>query len=104
MKKGANKPEPIQVGDIVKAVFADLEREKDLTKEEIEERWKKIAGDAAFKHTRPVSLRKSTLTVFVDSSTWMQEMRFKKRFLLKQLKSTFGKDKISGIQFRIGEI
>ena len=91
------------VGDIVKAVFEKLEREKALTREDVEERWKEIAGDAA-RHTRPVSLRKTNLTVFVDSSAWMQEMAIRKRILLKQLKSAFGKDRISGIQFRIGEI
>ena len=91
------------VGDIVKAVFERLERGKTLTKEDVEERWRKIAGNAAL-HTRPVSLRKSTLTVFVDSSAWMQEMTLRKRTVLKQLKREFGKDKISGIHFRIGEI
>ena len=101
MRRGKEKPEP--VADILKAVFERLEREKDLTKEDVEERWRRLAGDAA-RHTRPVSLRKSTLTVFVDSSSWMQEMVLRKRMILKQLKRTFGKDRISGIQFRIGEI
>ena len=91
------------VGDIVRTVFEHFEREKMLTREDVEERWKKIAGDAA-RHTRPVSLRRSTLTVFVDSSAWMQQMAIRKRTVLKQLKRTFGKDRISGIHFRIGEI
>ena len=92
------------VGDIVKAVFEKLEREKTLTKEDVEARWKEMAGETAAKHTRPVSLRKGTLTVFVDASTWMHEMSIQKRKLLKQLKRVFGKDKILAIQFRIGEI
>ena len=91
------------VADIVKTVFERLEREKTLTREDVEDRWKEIAGNAA-RHTRPVSLRKSTLTVFVDSSAWMQEMAIRKRIVLKQLKRAFGKDRISGIHFRIGEI
>jgi predicted nucleic acid-binding Zn ribbon protein len=91
------------VSEIVKSVFEKLEREKTLTKEDVEDRWKQIAGDAA-RHTRPVSLRRATLTVFVDSSAWMQEMSLRKRTVLKQLKRAFGKDKISGIHFRIGEI
>ena len=92
------------IGDIVKSVFEKLEREKTLSREEIEERWKEIAGTAGAKHTRPASLRKGVLLVWVDSSSWMQEMTLQKRKLLKQLKRTFGKDKILGIQFRIGEI
>ncbi len=91
------------VADIVRSVFERMERAKTLTKEDVDERWKELAGSAA-RHTRPVSLRKSVLTVFVDSSAWMQEMTLRKRVVLKQLKRAFGKDKISGIHFRIGEI
>lgn len=91
------------VKDIVKAVFERLERGRTLTKEDVEERWREVARDAA-RHTRPVALRKTTLTVFVDSSAWMHEMAMRKRSILKQLKRAFGKDKISGIHFRIGEI
>ena len=91
------------VGDIVKSVFERLETGRTLTKEDVEARWKEIAGNAA-KHTHPASLRKTILTVLVDSSAWMQEMTHRKRILLKQLKTAFGKDKISGIHFRIGEI
>ena len=91
------------IGDIVKALFEKLEREKTITKEDIEGRWKEIAGESGSKHTRPAALRKGILTVFVDSSGWFQEMTIQKRKLLKQLKRIFGKDKISGIHFRIGE-
>ena len=100
-RKGKSGPTP--VGDIIKMVFERLERGKTLTKEDVEERWREIAGDGAG-HTRPVALRKTVLTVFVDSSSWLHEMAMRKRNLLKQLKRAFGKDKISGIHFRIGEI
>jgi predicted nucleic acid-binding Zn ribbon protein len=92
------------IGDILKTVFAKIESEKTFTREDIEEQWKAVVGAPAAKHTRPASLRKGVLTVFVDSSGWMQEMTLQKRKTLKQLKRTFGKDRISGIHFRIGEI
>ena len=101
--RGRSSSRITPVGDIVKAVFERLESGKTLTKEDVDERWKEVAGNAAA-HTRPVALRKSVLTVFVDSSAWMQEMTLRKRIILKQLKRAFGKDKISGIHFRIGEI
>ena len=94
----------VPIGDIVKAVFAKLESEKSFTKEDIEQQWKTLVGAQAAKHTRPASLRKGVLTVFVDTSGWVQEMFLQKRKILKQLKRSFGKDRISGIQFRIGEI
>ena len=92
------------IGDIVKTVFARLESEKTFTREDIEEQWKTVVGTAASKHTRPAALRKGVLTVFVDSSGWMQQMALQKRKTLKQLKRSFGKDRILGIHFRIGEI
>ena len=101
MSRGSGKL--TSVGDIVKAVFERIETGKSLTKEDVEARWKEMAGNAA-KHTHPASLRKTILTVLVDSSAWMQEMTLRKRILLKQLKTAFGKDKISGIHFKIGEI
>ena len=92
------------IGDIVKSIFEKMEREKTLTREDVETHWKELVGEAGIKHARPVSLRKGVLTVFVDSPGWMHEMTLQKRKLLKQLKRVFGKDKILGIQFRIGEI
>ena len=96
-----NKITPIS--DIIKSVFTRLENEKTFSKEDIESRWKEMVGSSGATHSRPASLRKGMLTVFVDSSGWMQEMAMQKRKILKQLKRQFGKDKISGIQFRIGE-
>ena len=92
------------ISDIIKTVFARIESEKTFTREDVESRWKTLVGTAAAKHTRPAALRKGTLTVFVDSSGWMQQMTLQKRKILKQLKSSFGKDKILAIHFRIGEI
>ena len=77
---------------------------KTFTKEDIEGQWKTLVGPAAAKHTRPAALRKGMLTVFVDTSDWLQQMTLQKRKTLKQLKRSFGKDRILGIHFRIGEI
>ena len=92
------------ISDIVKTVFARLESEKTFTREDIEGQWKSVVGSRAGGHTRPAALRKGILTVFVDTSGWLQQMTLQKRKTLKQLKRSFGKDRILGIQFRIGEI
>ena len=94
----------VPISDIVKTVFARIESEKTFTREDIDDQWKVLVGAVAAKHTRPAALRKKILTVFVDSSGWMQQMTLQKRKILKQLKRSFGKDKILGIHFRIGEI
>jgi predicted nucleic acid-binding Zn ribbon protein len=100
----SQKKNLVPIGDIVKAVFAKMESEKTLTREDVEEQWRSIAGPDAARHTRVAALRKGMLTVFVDSSGWLQQMSMQKRKLVKMLKSRFGKDKISGIHFKIGDV
>lgn len=94
----------VPIKEIVKSVFRQIESGKTLVREDVENRWKELVGESGFKHSRPVTLRKNILTVTVDNPGWLQEMSMKKRMLLKRLKMTFGKDKISKIHFKIGEL
>lgn len=91
------------ISEIVKNVFSKIENEKTVTKEDVENHWKEVVGEQAFKHSRPVTLRKGTLTVLIDTSGWMQALSLQKRKTLKGLQRIFGKDRISEIQFKIGE-
>lgn len=91
------------IGEIIKDVFSRLEGEKKTSKEEMEDLWKELVGNKGFEHSRPASLRKKILTVWVDSSCWMQELTMQKRQLLKGLKRRLGKDRISELHFRVGE-
>ena len=91
------------IGEIVKNVFRKMEDTKTLTREDVEGCWKEIVGETGATHSRPAVLRKSILTIWVDNSVWLQELTFKKRKSLKALQRVFGKDKISDIQFKIGE-
>ena len=80
-----------------------MESQKSFTREDVEERWKEIVGEAGFSHSRPVVFRKGILSVRVDNSVWLQELAMKKRKILKGLQRQLGKDKISDIQFKIGD-
>jgi predicted nucleic acid-binding Zn ribbon protein len=97
------KVQPIAIGEIVKQVFTQIESEKTLSKEFIETCWKQSAGEAGFRHSQPTELKKGVLTVRVDSSAWMQELSMQKRQILKGLQRSLGKDRITGINFKIGE-
>ena len=94
---------PAAIRDVLQDVFSRLESEKDLSQEAIESSWKGLAGAGGHGHSKPMSLRKGVLTVFVDSSVWMQELSLRKRALVKGLKRRFGKDRISEIHFKMGE-
>ena len=97
------KQKIVPISEVVKSVFAKLEGQKGLVKEEVEMAWKKLAGEEGFKHSRPVSLRKKVLGVYVDSSAWLEDLVMRKRFFLKGLKRMLGKDRIGEIRFKIGE-
>jgi len=95
---------PAAIRDVLQSVFARMESEKGLSWEEVESSWRGLVGHGAFRHSKPVALKKKVLTVFVDSSAWMQELTLQKRGILKGLKRKFGRDRISEIRFKIGEI
>ena len=96
-----SRPTPIK--DVLKSVFEKIESGKTYTREDVEAQWVKIVGETGFKHSRPVVYKKNVLTVYVDTSVWMQELSMQKRKILKGLQRELGQDKISELQFKIGE-
>lgn len=90
------------IGDVVRAVFGQIQ-EKKSAREALDDAWKSVAGEAAYKHSRPSGIRKNVLKIRVDSSGWLQELTIRKRKLLKGLKRSLGRDRIHEIHFRIGE-
>ncbi|OIO38888.1 MAG: hypothetical protein COT00_04875 [Candidatus Omnitrophica bacterium CG07_land_8_20_14_0_80_50_8] len=99
--KARSKIAPVR--DIIQNVFAHLESTANPFQEDMESIWQELVGVDGFKHSRPVALRKKVLKIVIDSSGWMQELSMRKRGILKGLKRKLGKDKISEINFRIGE-
>ena len=98
------KQKPERIDSIVKAIITKLDKGANPTSDEIENIWKEIAGEKAFRHTKPASLRKKRLVINVDGSSWLYELTLRKKELLAGLKKKMGSDKIEELQFRIGEV
>ncbi len=49
--------------------------------------WPEAVGDAVAQQTRPYSISKDVLYVATSSSVWVQELKFKRRLILKKLNS-----------------
>lgn len=47
--------------------------------------WAKVVGPAVANQTRPCSIYRDVLYVATSSSVWVQELQFKRRFLLKKI-------------------
>ena len=97
------KPEPI--GDILKNVIKQLEKNIFFENNEVVKTWNKFVSKKIKLHTKPIGIRSSRLIVNVDSSNWLFELQTKHRGkILKKIKKHLGEDKIKDIKFKIGEI
>jgi len=64
--------------------------------------WPSIAGKAVAAHSRPGRVNDRHLVVFVDSSTWLNELsRYGKGRLLRNLQERLGPDRIASVSFRL---
>ena len=90
--------------NIVKDIIKDLSGKGRVSEEEIRSAWEEAAGHRAASHTKPVSIKKSVLTVNVDNSGWLYELTIKKGKLLKNLDGKIRGKHLKGLRFRIGEI
>lgn len=90
--------------DAVKNFIKGMSGEEKVGEEEIFGAWENAAGGAAAKHSRPVSLKKSSLTVNVDGSSWLYELTTHKKEILEKINLSFKNKKIKEIRLRIGEI
>lgn len=91
-------------GDLVGNVINNLAGKERLGEEEIEGAWRKAAGDAAARHSHPVSFKKGCLVVNIQSSSWLYELTVRKKEILAALEGELKKKKIRELRFRIGDI
>lgn len=103
-KEKREKGAPTGIGDIIRSVFEGLDKKTRLTEEDIRAAWKDAAGAEADGHSRPVSLRRQTLVVHVDDSSWLYQMTLEKDRILKKLRERLGEGRIKEIYLRIGDI
>ena len=96
-KKERSKQKSIE--NIVKDVIKDLSGKGRVSAEEIGRAWEDAAGHRAAAHTKPVSIKKSILTVNVDNSGWLYELTIKKGKLLGKLGGKIRGKQLKGIRF-----
>lgn len=99
------KSQPEQIQKVIKVVIEDLRSGKKFREGQVLEAWFGVVGKRMLKHTRPVMVKNGRLLVNVDRSVWLYELtRRHKERLLKRLQKKIGKDILTEIQFRIGEV
>ncbi len=64
--------------------------------------WAETMGPAVASHTRPGRYRDGFLTVFVDSSVWLNElMRFGKAPMLAKLRARHGESSVKDLRLQL---
>ena len=89
---------------LIGRVIDALSGQERLGEEEIKAAWRRAAGEAPAKHSKPVSFKKGSLIVNVESSSWLYELTVRKKEIIKTLEAELKKKKIRELRFRIGDI
>jgi hypothetical protein len=92
------------IGPVLEKVLATRVRlDQRRAEAEILKVWSSLMDPNVVAHARPVGLAKGTLFVAVDSSVWLDEIvRYRRKEILDRLQTSFGKDRILRISFRLG--
>lgn len=90
--------------DLIGNVIKNLTGKERLGAEEIGSAWEAAAGQAAAKHSKPVSFKRASLIVNVESSSWLYELTVRKKEILQTLEKELKGKKVKELRFRIGDI
>ena len=84
-------------------VLSGLRIDKRRAEAEIVKVWNNLIDPNIVAHAQPTGLRKGTLFVAVDSSTWLSEIvRYRRKEILTRLQHSFGTGFVTKISFRLG--
>ncbi len=98
----SKKPE--QIRGVLGKVIKKIEGREPDKKERITDAWYKTVRNKAGKHTRPASIKKKTLVVEVDSSTWLYELNLRKTEIINNIQKELKDTEIENIRFKMGDI
>jgi predicted nucleic acid-binding Zn ribbon protein len=84
---------------LLEKVMGKLGIQKRVDEYRVVEEWSEIVGSAISKRVRPVGVERGVLTVQVDSSSWLMEMRMRSRDLISKIDEVVGKGIVHEIRF-----
>ena len=91
---------PQKIKSIIAEVMASLAKSE---LDPVRGSWQTLLGEDAAKHAVPVSIKKGTLIVGVDSSVWLQHLTMRKLDILQKLKDVPLDEPVEDIRFRHGK-
>jgi hypothetical protein len=86
----------------VTQLFKTLDERKSPLILQIQAKWSIIAGDQVARHSRPAHLDDNILYVYVDSSSWLNEiMRFYAADIRQRIQKEFGAPDIKQVRYQV---
>jgi predicted nucleic acid-binding Zn ribbon protein len=93
-----SRPTTDSISDVIPAIMKKLGLESEQWTGILEREWEELIGSTVAAHTRPGRYKNGKLIVFVDSATWLNELkRFNQGQMLKNLQARFGAKKIRSL-------
>jgi len=92
-----------RVGDILPTVLKSIGLDQRLREQEILAIWPEVVGEEVAARTQPFKIERGVLHVRVDHSTWMQELHFMEREILRKLKEKAPDIELVRIRFGSGK-
>jgi hypothetical protein len=100
----ANRPrqnEYAHIGDVLSRIMAGCRRPDTSEINRIQRIWDESLDDAIRRHASPGPLEKGILTILVDSSIIIQQLRFQTPAIIGEINRQLGQDRINEIRFKI---
>ena len=102
MKKRKN--EIVHIGSVINKVLKTHRHEFDEDLAQVWSLWDSAVGEAIATNTRPAAIKGKLLLVNVVSSTWMHELKFFKKDIIKKINDALGNELVEEIKFKIGPV
>jgi predicted nucleic acid-binding Zn ribbon protein len=104
MRNSKNSEEFVHIGNIIRNVLKTCRNDFDENLAQVWEKWDRAVGDGIAKNARPKAFKGKLLLVNVTSSTWMHQLQFLKKDIIKQINHALGKELVEEIKFKIGPL
>jgi len=92
------------IGSIVDKVLNQCRCESDMEMTEVWRLWESAVGKAIAENARPAAFKGRMLLVHVTSSTWIHELQFLKKDIIRKVNDALGEEQVEEIKFKIGPI
>ena len=90
-------------GDCLPQVLKEMRMDNRRIEAEVVKVWEHLMDPQVVAHATPTGIRKGTVFVTVDSSSWLSEIvRYRRKEILARLQYAFGPEFIQKISFRVG--